>query len=85
MMTSKLNLKFLCQRSPPVPPGLSTPKAAPEDFDPMRKRVVLLRDGAALKNARYVLYWMQIHRRAFQNQALNFAAYKEWVENCEKG
>ncbi|MGH7454833.1 MAG: deoxyribodipyrimidine photolyase, partial [bacterium] len=39
----------------------------------MQKRIVPLRHDASRQNARYVLYWLQIHRRAHQNQALNFA------------
>lgn len=65
---TKLNLKALRQRQTPV-----VPPDRQNDFDPLAKRVVVLRHGEACPNARYVLYWMQMHRRAFQNQALNFA------------
>jgi deoxyribodipyrimidine photo-lyase len=37
------------------------------------KRVTLLKDAPVRKNARYVLYWMQINKRAENNHALNFA------------
>ncbi len=67
-MTIKLDLKFLRQRSEPIPPP-----GREQDFDASQKRIVLLREGQIRKAGRYVLYWMQIHRRARQNQALNFA------------
>jgi deoxyribodipyrimidine photo-lyase len=37
------------------------------------KRVTLLKDAPVRKNARYVLYWLQINKRAENNHALNFA------------
>lgn len=67
-MATKLNLQALRRRSAPVPPAHRD-----TDFDPMRKRVIMLQEGVPRKAAKYVLYWMQIHRRAYQNQALNFA------------
>ncbi len=67
-MITKLNLKALRQRSSPIPPANRE-----TDFDPMRKRTIALQEGAPRKEAKYVLYWMQIHRRAYHNQALNFA------------
>ncbi len=67
-MPTKLNLSILRKRQAPV-----APEDRQNDFDPMQKRIVLLRHGEPRSNARYVLYWMQIQRRAYQNQALNFA------------
>jgi deoxyribodipyrimidine photo-lyase len=67
-MSTKLNLASLRHRNDPLPPP-----DRENDFDPMQKRIVILRHGEPSPNARYVLYWMQIHRRAHQNQALNFA------------
>ncbi len=67
-MPTKLNLLALRKRKEPIPPSNHE-----SDFDPMQKRLVILRHGTPRSNARYVLYWMQIHRRAYQNQALNFA------------
>ena len=37
------------------------------------ERTTLLQDGAPNPKARYVLYWMQMFKRASHNQALNFA------------
>ncbi len=54
------------RKEPVAPPNL-------QDFDPMQKRIVPLRYDTPRVNARYVLHWMQIHRRAYKNQALNFA------------
>ncbi len=67
-MPTKLDLTALRQRLAPIPPNRQA-----NDFDSMQKRVVTLRAGMPRSGARYVLYWMQIHRRAFQNHALNFA------------
>lgn len=67
-VSTKLNLAALRQRKAFLPPP-----DRQNAFDPMHKRIVILRHGEPGPNARYVLYWMQIHRRAHQNQALNFA------------
>jgi deoxyribodipyrimidine photo-lyase len=67
-MPTKLKLSFLRKRKEPIAPA-----DRHDDFDPMQKRIVPLRHDTPCANARYVLYWMQIHRRAYQNQALNFA------------
>lgn len=67
-MPTKLDLKALRHRTAPIPPANRE-----HDFDPRRKRVVALQEGLPRPGAKYVLYWMQIHRRAYQNQALNFA------------
>lgn len=67
-MPTKLDLSALRRRTTPLPPS-----GRENDFDPMRKRVVTLREGAPRPGAKYVLYWMQIHRRGYQNHALNFA------------
>lgn len=67
-MTAKLPLHSLRRRSEPLPPP-----GRERTFDAMQKRIVPLREGRPRPAARYVLYWMQIHRRACQNQALNFA------------
>jgi len=67
-MSTKLNLASLRRREEPFPPP-----DRQNEFDPMQKRIVVLRHGEPRANARYVLYWMQIHRRAYQNHALNFA------------
>ncbi|MDZ7363706.1 MAG: deoxyribodipyrimidine photo-lyase [candidate division KSB1 bacterium] len=67
-MSTKLNLSVLRKRQAPMAPA-----DRQDDFDPMQKRLVTLRHEMPRANARYVLYWMQIHRRAYQNQALNFA------------
>lgn len=74
-MSSQLSLSSLRDRKEPALPSAefsAKPRPA-DDFDPMRKRIVLLRDGSSRPQAKYVLYWMPIHRRAHQNQALNFA------------
>lgn len=42
----------------------------------MDKRVSLLNDREPNTNARYVLYWMQMTKRAHHNHALNFAIQK---------
>ncbi|MDZ7291799.1 MAG: deoxyribodipyrimidine photo-lyase [candidate division KSB1 bacterium] len=70
-MSTKLNLAYLRGRREPV-----APPERQNDFDPMQKRIVPLLHGRPRENARYVLYWMQIHRRPYQNQALNFAIDK---------
>lgn len=67
-MPIKLNLSLLRERKAPI-----APLDRQDEFDPMQKRIVPLRHDTPHVNARYVLYWMQIHRRAYQNQALNFA------------
>src|SRR5512145_1241788 len=67
-VTTSLNLKALRLRSEPVPPAGSE-----RGFDAMQKRIVPLREGRPREGGQYVLYWMQMHRRARQNQALNFA------------
>lgn len=67
-MPAKLDLKSLRQRKAPIPPPQRD-----SAFDAERKRIVTLREGLPRTGARYVLYWMQIHRRAYQNHALNFA------------
>ncbi|MDZ7344529.1 MAG: deoxyribodipyrimidine photo-lyase [candidate division KSB1 bacterium] len=67
-MAPPIDLAFLRQRREPI-----VPSERENNFDPMRKRLVPLRHGAPRKEGRYVLYWMQIHRRAYQNPALNFA------------
>jgi len=67
-MPTELNLSALRKRQGPLPPP-----DRQNEFDPMQKRIVILRHGEPRLNARYVLYWMQIHRRAYQNHALNFA------------
>jgi deoxyribodipyrimidine photo-lyase len=67
-MPTKLNIYALRKRRGPIAPA-----GRENDFDPMQKRIVTLRHGTPRQGARYVLYWMQIHRRAHQNQALNFA------------
>lgn len=67
-LATKLNLTALRRRREPFPPA-----DRDHDFDPMQKRIMILRHGEPRPNSRYVLYWMQIHRRAYQNQALNFA------------
>ncbi len=66
--STKLNLSMLRQRKAPIAPA-----DRQDDFDLMQKRIVPLRHYTPRANARYVLYCMQIHRRAYQNQALNFA------------
>jgi deoxyribodipyrimidine photo-lyase len=40
------------------------------------ERVVLLNDKPVNTKGRYVLYWMQMHKRAHANHALNFAIEK---------
>lgn len=42
----------------------------------INERVVLLNDGETNKNARYVMYWMQMYKRASHNHALTFAIRK---------
>jgi len=69
-MPAKLDLSVLRKRKAPIAPA-----DRQDDFDPMQKRVVPLRHDTPRANARYVLYWMQMHRRAYQNQALNFHNY----------
>jgi len=59
---------MLRQRREPLPPSDRR-----DEFDPLQKRIVTWRHGELRPHARYVLDWMQIHRRAQQNQALNFA------------
>src|SRR5262245_60840341 len=68
MSKARLDLKALRRRAAPVPPP-----GRERDFDAMQKRIVPLREGQPRKAGKYVLYWMQIHRRARQNQSLNFA------------
>ncbi len=68
LLSTRLNLSLLRRRREPLPPPDRS-----EEFDPLQKRRVILRHGEPRPQARYVLYWMQIHRRAYQNHALNFA------------
>ena len=42
----------------------------------INERVVQLNDGEVNKNARYVLYWMQMYKRSSYNHALTFAIRK---------